>query len=475
MEIVRAILSAAAVLALAGCATYSDSTANMRSDFRAGNFAAAAGDASRQCKEAEGSGDELIWLLETGSPARAANMLSESSNAFERAEKLFLKYDAEGGAGIGDEAAAAVLNQTYLPYTGYNYDRIMAAAYQALNLIELKNFEEAEVWLKKLENFQSDAEAKNRRRIDSQMAALEKAQSENGKKNYDVGRTLANSSVRGKLAEYYGADFLSPNAAVLAKGVYTNPFAYWLAGLYFSNRPADMSDKSRAADFFRLANQSCEGGNKVAALDALRAEALANGSAPDMGNFTYAIFESGMAPIRRQFRIDLPLYVFGETLPFVGLNFPYLLPSQYKPLPPKFSGGGKNADFFKIADMDSIISREFKNELPLVITRTVLSAAVKAGAQFAAQYAVRRNSLALLAVVITGTAYQLITNDADLRTWTTLPKSIYIAKLPTPPDGIVEIGGRKVSVDTKGLCVIVAKQISPTAPLFVRKFNFKQK
>ena len=103
MKIVRAILSAAAVLALAGCATYSDSTANMRSDFRAGNFAAAAGDASRQCKEAEGSGDELIWLLETGSTARAANMLSESSNAFERAEKLFLKYDAEGGAGIGDE------------------------------------------------------------------------------------------------------------------------------------------------------------------------------------------------------------------------------------------------------------------------------------------------------------------------------------------------------------------------------------
>ena len=185
MKIVRAILSAAAVLALAGCATYSDSTANMRSDFRAGNFAAAAGDASRQCKEAEGSGDELIWLLETGSTARAANMLSESSNAFERAEKLFLKYDAEGGAGIGDEAAAVALNQTYLPYTGYNYDRIMAAAYQALNLIELKNFEEAEVWLKKLENFQSDAEAKNRRRIDSQMAALEKAQSENGKKIYE--------------------------------------------------------------------------------------------------------------------------------------------------------------------------------------------------------------------------------------------------------------------------------------------------
>lgn len=67
-----------------------------------------------------------------------------------------------------------------------------------------------------------------------------------------------------------------------------------------------------------------------------------------------------MAPIRRQFRIDLPLYVFSETLPYVGLNFPYLLPSQYQPLPPRFSGGGKNADFYKIADMDSIIRANLK-------------------------------------------------------------------------------------------------------------------
>lgn len=50
-----------------------------------------------------------------------------------------------------------------------------------------------------------------------------------------------------------------------------------------------------------------------------------------------------------------------------------------------------------------------------------------------------------------------------------------MAKLPTPRDGIVEIGGRKVSVDTSGVNVIVAKQISSASPLFVRKFNFKEK
>ena len=307
------------------------------------------------------------------------------------------------------------------------------------------------------------------------MRAIQKAQTEGGKRKYDVSRTLADAGVRGALSQYYGADFLAPDAAVRARAVYANPFAYWLSGLYFSNRPADASDKSRAADFFRLANQSVSGGNYVAASDAARAEALADGRAAGMGDFTYAIFEEGCAPLRRQFRVDLPLYIFADALPHVGVNFPYLAPADSGVRPPAISGGGKTAKFAKIADMDEIVSREFRDGLPVVVARSILSAAVKAGAQFAAQYAVRDNSAALLLVAIAGSVYQTATNDADLRSWTTLPKAVYLAKLPTPRDGIVEIGGRKVSVDTSGVNVIVAKQISSASPLFVRKFNFKEK
>lgn len=124
------------------------------------------------------------------------------------------------------------------------------------------------------------------------------------------------------------------------------------------------------------------------------------GAPPAMGDFTYAIFEEGCAPLRRQFRVDLPLYIFADALPHVGVNFPYLAPADSGVRPPAFSGGGKTAKFAKIADMDEIVSREFRDGLPVVVARSILSAAVKAGAQFAAQYAVRDNSAALLLVAI---------------------------------------------------------------------------
>lgn len=471
----RAIPAIAAAALLAGCATYIEETGGMRADWRAGNLKAAAEKSAELSSAAEGSGDELVFLLENGAAARAAAELGQSSAAFDRAERIMAEYDSAGGAGAGDEAAAILANQSFLPYEGYNYDRIMAAAYQAMNLVELKKFDDAEVWLKKLENFQADAGAKNAARIDARMRAIQKAQTEGGRRKYDVSRTLADAGVRSSLARHYGADFLAPSAAVQARGVYANPFAYWLSGLYFSNRPADASDKSRAADFFRLSNQSVPGGNPVAASDAARAEALADGRVPGMGDFTYAVFEEGCAPVRRQFRVDLPLYVFSDALPHVGVNFPYLAPVDSGVRPPAFSGGGKTAEFSKIADMDEIVSREFRDGLPAVVARSVLSAAVKAGAQYAAQYATRDNSAALLLTAIAGSVYQTATNDADLRSWTTLPKAVYLAKLPTPRDGVVEIGGRKVSVDTSGVNVIVAKQISSASPLFVRKFNFKEK
>ena len=168
----RAIPALAAAALLAGCATYVDETGGLRADWRSGNLKAAAQKAAELSSEAEGSGDELVFLLESGAVSRAAADFGQSRKSFDRAEKIMAERDARGGAGVGDEVAAVLANQSYLPYSGYNYDRIMAAAYQAMNLVELKEFEAAEVWLKKLENFQADAGAKNAARIDAEMLSL---------------------------------------------------------------------------------------------------------------------------------------------------------------------------------------------------------------------------------------------------------------------------------------------------------------
>ena len=70
---------------------------------------------------------------------------------------------------------------------------------------------------------------------------------------------------------------------------------------------------------------------------------------------TYIIFESGSAPIRKQFRLDLPLFIFSKDIPYVGVNFPYLQPiDSYTPYL-RAEGGGVAVNTEKIADMDDII------------------------------------------------------------------------------------------------------------------------
>jgi hypothetical protein len=40
---------------------------------------------------------------------------------------------------------------------------------------------------------------------------------------------------------------------------------------------------------------------------------------------------------------------------------------------------------------------------------------------------------------VAGVVYQYATNRADLRTWVTLPKQFLYCRLPTPPDGRLQI------------------------------------
>ena len=80
--------------------------------------------------------------------------------------------------------------------------------------------------------------------------------------------------------------------------------------------------------------------------------------------------------------------------------------------------------------MDGVIAREFKDELPTVITRTIIAAGVKAGVAFAAHRATRDDPLLNLLTRVATTAYQYTVNNADLRTWRTLPKTISVARLP---------------------------------------------
>ncbi|MBO7521654.1 MAG: hypothetical protein J6T16_05395 [Opitutales bacterium] len=469
-----ALVFSISCLAFSGCATYLDETQNLRQSWAAGGAAAAQGEIEGILKEKEGSGDELVWLLEMGAAARASANFAASGAAFKKAEEKIEIFENDTDAKILEETRALLVNQSYIPYKGYNYDKIMMSAYQAMNLVEQKKYEDAAVYLMRLDMYQKNAKDLNEKRILREAKALEKAQSQESKTNsaasYDASLTLSAPESRGKLSQIYGADWDARNAAeIQASAIYENPFAHWLTGVFFANYHKDQSDKDRSLQAFERANIMLGGKSKILLEDIAAAK-----SPSKRQNITYVVFETGCAPVRDQIRIDLPIYIFARNVPHVSMNFPYLKCQDSFAQNISVSAGGQTHQLETIADMDAIIKREFDQLLPMIIAKTVISSAMKAAAQYAANQAAAKagGEWAQLGVNIAGSIYQTLTNDADLRTWSTLPKQIKIARFPTPQDGIVKIENGAIQVDAGSANIIFVKKMSAGGNMIVRVCGF---
>ena len=170
-------------------------------------------------------------------------------------------------------------------------------------------------------------------------------------------------------------------------------------------------------------------------------------------------------------RAFVSILIFARNVPHVALNFPYLQKQNSFRQNLNATIQNKKLQFDTIADIDSIVQEEFDINLPYVITRTILSATSKAtGEYFAAKAA---GDYGILIHATMG-AYQSMTNDADLRTWTTLPKQIKLARFNTPENAQLNIEGKLINLDKQGVNVIYVKTMALNSKVIVRKFNFKK-
>ena len=450
---------------VSGCSTYTSRTSAMRTMWLRGNTPASEKLAEAVADDSDNT-DALIWSLEQGAVYRANANFAKSIASFEKAHTLIEKFDSQPDTKISEETAAFFANQTYMSYRGYHYDRIMLCVYQALNFIETKNFERATVEIRRLQNFQDDAKHKNLSRIETKERALQRA------KNADKKLTkanISNSVIDAKLKSIYGGVYNNSSALQQAKSLYVNPFGYWLSGIYFANRAQSQSDKEQGAALLRICAEMLGGKSSFVSADAMSAEMSADGKSDSFGNITYVVFETGIAPIRKQIRLDLPIYIFSGNAPHIAVNFPYLSPQQSFRKSIRIRADDKDIGLETISDMDEIISEEFNIELPYVITRTLLSAASKATAEYFAARAV--GDYGFLVHAASG-IYQSAFNNADLRTWQTLPKQIKIARINTPKNCKIFVENTPVSVSSKGVNIIYVKSMSASGNVIMRTFNF---
>jgi len=143
------------------------------------------------------------------------------------------------------------------------------------------------------------------------------------------------------------------------------------------------------------------------------------------------------------------------------------------------TAGETNGTTETIASLESIIVIYFKNEWPVILTKTLISTVAKGAAAYGVNTAARQQSDWGGLIARIGTAvYQAAVNIADTRSWTTLPKEFQVARFSTPESRELTISGAhgqraEVALVDGLVNVVYVRSVNTSSPLLVSQFILK--
>ena len=457
-------------IALGGCVSYLDRAENFRFLWKIGDAEGATREMSALAEQAPRR-DRILYRLEEGAVKRVNLDTVGSAQAFEKAEAEIFRYFG-GHLRVPTRLSVEVLgvlgSPSSAPYVSRVYDRVMVNLYQGLNYFQLEDEGRARAQFFRVRARVQDAKDIWKRKL----SEAEKAESSN--LGVKWGRIQADPTFKKRVSQLY----VEPRTGYYrALPDYVNPWAIHLEALYFLATGEDRSDFEKAEFSLRELRRIFPEDTWIEE-DHHRAERLMSGIRDD-ASYTYLYFETGRAATRRESRIELPILYFDETarVPYVGVALPKLLYHDAFAPDVTLTGQGitSPAKTRMLADMDAIITKEFKKELPIVITRAILGAVAKAGLQYAVNKELADNddTTKLAGQLGTGILAHALTK-ADLRSWITLPKQVLYCRVPTPPNKKLTLRTKKgnlikeVILNSGGKTnVVCVRCVTPYTPLVV--------
>ncbi len=499
MKTIQNTLLMAALVSLlgAGCATYKDQAKTMTGAWSGGRPDLATKQFSAKADKKDNSKDGVIWNLEAATAYRAIGDYTNSNRYFDQAVAQIEDYEQKAKVRVGNEIGAMMSNLQTLPYEGKSYDKIMLHTYRALNYLALGESEKARPEIIRAYQRQQDAVDENAKRIEKAREAEDlrksKAHTEATKPNQDtvkpdqdqakVDKDQEKAAKAQALADKAKAD---PKVSAALESVtkdlegfkfyadYVNPFTVYLDGLFFLHAGSGGSDLERA---IKSLNRVVEvaGENKFVQADLQAATNALTGQLPSP--CTYVLFETGQAASLGQLRIRIPIIV--TKVSYVGAAFPKLERHTGEAPHLLISAGDAQERTAPLASIDAVIALGFKNEFPVVVTKTMVAVVAKGVAAYTINQAAGQQSDlgGLFAQVITAVAQDAV-NIADTRSWTTLPKEFQVARIPTPANRTLTVatdGGSPTEVKLlEGTVnVVYVKSITATSPLLISQFKLK--
>ncbi|HCE45748.1 MAG TPA: hypothetical protein DET40_19570 [Lentisphaeria bacterium] len=451
--------------------------------YTSGNMEEAVRISDKMAEKRADTGDELMWRLEQGKIKFDSGDYKGSLVAFERCEAIIKEFDDRATINArkaGAETGSAFTNQNALPYSGFNYDRILLNTYKALDYFALGNASDANVELRRAYERQKEAE----KRFEDE---IKKQEEENKKEGEKAGKQVTFDGLEKEHPELKKSFDEMKSKSNKTYGNLMNPFVTYMSGIrYLINKNMAEAD----VDFRNLYKMDTE--NPLSQqYYVTTSQYMANKIPNELSgvkpfnypldtNIVFVIFENGLAPAfkERKFSIVVSGIAYSELEYF---------PTSTESLQITDSSGNS----FKtvtISAMDSVVSQEYKEIFPGMITRLVISTLVKEAATAAAVAGASQvhgagGIAAVVGTVIVTSAYKYTFNTADTRCWQTLPREYQVTQLPLPSDGKLKLkaisrDGAMVSAEPVDITIekkraIVHVRHAGQGSMTVRVFEFE--
>lgn len=440
--------------ALVGCRSTDAILTDQEAKISYGRYAEAGVEPAKLADE--GGRDAPCWQLHAATAAHLSADADEAIRRFDLAEDGFLDFDARGALTEGAQGAWSLLtSDVAMPYAGSGQDRVFTCLYKALNYGVKGNAAAIRTELNRALQHQENWRAERSAEIAAAAAKMTadtqaKAGSSASTAATAPSQALADAGFAERIRSRTGFDpAVGGQLERLVADDYTNNYLLKFNEIFRRN---------------------------------------VGDSGPKPANRVTVFVEDGLCPRRREWRLDLPLVLIpgvNRYVQYAGMALPELVLRNAAVTAYSVTAGGSVYPMPVVQDVDRLVKTEFdvffKGALAREITRAVTRVTAQAALGVASQAAYHQHSrdgdaaAVLLTLVQLGVAgWSAAETEADLRSWTTLPKSVYMIDVPRPADGIVTVnaGLEKIQVNVpEGNTMVVVRKASSAAPSVVKSFT----
>ena len=347
---------------------------------------------------------DILYYLEKGELLTLDNDHPGAKDAWLKADEVVREWEdsfkTDPNKLFGDIGSYLVNDKTRR-YEGQDYEKVMLSTNLTLSHIMQGNYDHARVEMKKTYEREKLIESFREKEYD--------------KLQDDAKKQQVTTSVK-DMKGYPMAELDAPEVTSLKNG-FQNAFSHYLAGYFFEVT----GEPSMAEPGYRNALQLAPQSRVVQT--GLR-EVGRRKPGPKESDVLFVI-ESGFAPSWQSITIPIPIPGSSRGLIMTPLSFPIIKSENKGFVPSTVNIGNRQIPVETLTNIDAMARRQLKDQMPGILLRTTIRAVLKSLAQDQA------NKGGLVLGLVSNVA-AVVSEQADDRSWRTLPERISVARATLP-------------------------------------------